>query len=152
MNRSFHSDEQNKSSSFVLLLRFLIFYSWCVDLRNLRSCVSEIKLCEAKNYRDFILKCYWMLILKKWMMNDHYWVQPTGCRMKRVAQSTNLYKGKCNYKIHPGLGNIYALLVLCKTTIYSKTGLIWHLCNPFPCVIRHWFSCPFDNFSVCFTL
>ena len=70
------------------------FYSWCVDLRNLRSCVSEIKLCEAKNYRDFILKCYWMLILKKWMMNDHYWVQPTGCEMKRVAQSTNLYKGK----------------------------------------------------------
>ena len=45
------------------------FYSWCVDLRNLRSCVSEIKLCEAKNYRDFILKCYWMLTLKsEWWM------------------------------------------------------------------------------------
>ena len=32
-------------------------------------CLSEIKLCEAKNYRDFILKCYWMLILKsEWWM------------------------------------------------------------------------------------
>ena len=29
---------------------------------------------------------------------------------------------------------------------YSKTCLIWHLCNPFYWVIWCWFSLPFDNF------
>ena len=30
---------------------------------------------------------------------------------------------------------------------YSKTWLFGHLCYPFPCLIRHWFPCPFDNFQ-----
>ena len=35
---------------------------------------------------------------------------------------------------------------------YSKTCLIRHLCNPFPCVIRHWFSCSFDHLFMVFAL
>lgn len=35
------------------------------------------------------------------------------------------------------------------STLYSKTCLIRHLCNPFPCIICHWFTCPFDHF-LCF--
>ena len=34
--------------------------------------------------------------------------------------------------------------------IYSKTCLIGHLCNPFHCVIRCWFSLPILPFSMCF--
>ena len=52
-----------------------------------------------------------------------------------------LAKNVCLWRLHANL-----------TNIYSKTCLIWHLCNPFPCVIQHWISCPFLPFSVCFTL
>ena len=37
------------------------------------------------------------------------------------------------------------------TVYYSKTCKIWHLCNPFHCVISPWFSCSFNHF-LCFTL
>ena len=30
--------------------------------------------------------------------------------------------------------------------MYSKTCLIGHLCNAFPCVVWYWFPCPFDHF------
>ena len=30
--------------------------------------------------------------------------------------------------------------------MYSKSGLIRHLCYLFPCVIQYWFLCPVDNF------
>ena len=35
---------------------------------------------------------------------------------------------------------------------YSETCLNWHICNPFPCVIWHWFSFPYDRLSMFFAL
>ena len=35
---------------------------------------------------------------------------------------------------------------------FSETWLFGHLYNPFPCLIRHWFPCPFRRFTMCFTL
>ena len=35
---------------------------------------------------------------------------------------------------------------------YSKTWLIWHLCNPFPCFIQSWLSFSFYNFSMLYTV
>ena len=37
------------------------------------------------------------------------------------------------HSISPALGSLQK-----RQTQYSKTFLIWHLCNPFPCVIGHW--------------
>ena len=47
------------------------------------------------------------------------------------------------HSICPALGSLPK-----RETQYSKTFLIWHLCNPFPCVIRHQISFPFDNLFV----
>ena len=47
------------------------------------------------------------------------------------------------HSISPALGSLPK-----RQTQYSKTFLIWHLCNPFPCVIRHWISFPFDYLFV----
>ena len=33
-----------------------------------------------------------------------------------------------------------------QVSMYSKTCVNRNLCNPFSCVIQHWFPCPLDNF------
>ena len=55
-----------------------------------------------------------------------------------------LWRLKHNIYVHIHCRNIYSR--------YSKPCLIQHLCYPLPCVIRCWFLCPFNSFSMCLTL
>ena len=55
-----------------------------------------------------------------------------------------LWRLKHNIYVHIHCRNIYSR--------YSKPCLIQHLYYPLPCVIRCWFLCPFNSFSMCLTL
>ena len=60
------------------------------------------------------------------------------CTWKAVCDVTET----CMVRSYPG----FNFTTHCTQVIQSKTCLIRHLCNLFPCVIRHWFSCPSNHF------
>ena len=61
------------------------------------------------------------------------------------------YLDICNNFFYKAFNRLFSCKVrhtmsFSNTFIYSKTCLIWHLGNRFPCLNWHWFPYPFDHF------
>ena len=72
--------------------------------------------------------------------------------LNEIAQ--RLLPAMCSMTRDPEKGVRDQVTNISKKSVYSKTRLIRHLCNLFPCVICHWFSCLFFfiNFNVFYTV
>ena len=72
--------------------------------------------------------------------------------LNEIAQ--RLLPAMCSMTRDPEKGVRDQVTNISKKSVYSKTRLIRHLCNLFPCVICDWFSCLFFfiNFNVFYTV
>ena len=91
-------------------------------------------------------RCWWNAAVPT--TATHTTARPsTSCSRFWVVTKTRSRGSSYSLSLAP---HAYLLEVTSIVRYYSKTCLIWPLCNPFHCVIQRWFSFPFDDFLCVF--